>query len=192
MPLGPPTIPIFEAFFISHGMIGVNAAQLATGCANGLQLYMSGAGCTTISIDVGTLGAGTGIGFGIFLPGPLLVGVMSSLFVGSLIGGPFSPITAEAISLGISSSLSTAIINTVNAGVGIGAGKIQCIPNGTGGALFTAAFIASGMTGSMIPSLGQAVGGALDSVISSALGVVAIVGPPNILPGGGIGFGTVS
>jgi hypothetical protein len=48
------------------------------------------------------------------------------------------------------------------------------------------------MTGSSIPSLGQAIGGALDSAISSAQGVVAIIGPPSILPGGGIGFATVN
>lgn len=192
MPLGPPTIPIFESALISHGLVGSSTAQLATGCSNGLQQYMAGAGCTTISIDVGTLGAGVGFGFGIILPQPVLTGAMTSFFASFLIGGPFSPVTASAISFGISNSLLGAIVNTINAGVGVGVGKVQCIPNGTGGALFTAAFLAAGMTGSMIPSLGQAVGGALDSVIASALGVVAIVGSPNILPGGGIGFGNVS
>jgi len=191
MALGPPTIPIFESFFISHGMTGTGMSQLAIGCANGLQLYMAG-GCTVISIDVGTLGVGSGFGIGMILPGPLLAGIMSSLFVASLIAGPFSPITAEAISFGISSSLLTANINTINAGVGVGVGKVQCIPNGTGGTLFTAALVSSGMTGSSIPSLGQAIGGALDSAISSAQGVVAIIGPPSILPGGGIGFATVN
>jgi hypothetical protein len=191
MALGPPTVPIFEGFFISHGMTGVGMSQLAVGCATGLQLYMTG-GCTVISIDVGTLGVGSGIGLGMFLPGPLLTGIMSSLFVASLIAGPFSPITAEAISFGISSSLLTANISTINAGVGIGVGKVQCIPNGTGGTLFTSALISSGMTGSSIPSLGQAIGGALDSSISSAQGIVAIVGSPNILPSAGVGFGQIS
>jgi hypothetical protein len=192
MPLGPPTIPIFQAALASHGLVGSGSVQLATGCANGLQLYMSGAGCTIISIDAGTLGAGTGIGAGIILAEPLLSGIMSSMFLGFLLGGPFSPVTADAISFGVCMSLATAVISTINAGVGVGAGKVQCIPNGTGGLVFTGAFLATGMTGSMVPSLGQAVGGALDASIASALGVVAIVGPPSILPGAGIGVGTVS
>jgi len=192
MPLGPPTLPIFQSAFLSHGLIGPGTAQLAVGCSNGLQQYMT-VGCTTISIDVGTLGAGTGFGFGIVLPQPVLTGAMTSFFAGLLIGGPFGPVTASAISFGISNSLSTsALVNTINAGVGVGAGKVQFIPNGIGGNIFTAAFLAAGMTGPMIPSLGQAVGGAMDSVIASALGIVAIAGPPNILPGGGVGIGTVS
>jgi hypothetical protein len=191
MALGSPSIPIFQAALASHGLIGSNTIQLATGCANGLQLYMSGIGCTTISIDVGTLGAGTGIGFGIILAQPLLSVNMVSTFLGFLLGGPFSPITADAISLGICSSLAIASISTFNAGVGVGAGVVKCIPQGVGGTVFTSAFLASGMSGSMVPSLGQAVGGALDASIASALGAVVIVGPPSILPGGGIGIGQV-
>jgi len=192
MALGLPTVPIFQAFFASHGLTGSSSSQLAGGCADGLELYMSGAGCSTISIDVGTLGTGTGFGFGIVLAPPLLSSTMSAMFLGLLISGPFSPITANAISFGICTSLAIASINTNNVGVGVGTGKVQCIPHGIGGLIFTGAFLSSGMSGPMIPSLGQAIGSALDATIASALGIVVIAGPPNILPGAGIGIAQVS
>lgn len=192
MPLGPTTIPLFQASLIANGITGTGVVQLATGCSNGLQLYMSGAGCTTISVDAGTLGAGTGVGIGITLPQPTLSATMASFFLGLLISGTYGPSTADAIASGICNSLLTVTVNTVNAGVGVGSGKVQCIPNGTGGALFSAAFLAAGFSGTMAPSLGLAVGGALDASISSASGFVVIAGSPSIYPGGGVGTAVVS
>lgn len=191
MPLGPSTTPIFQASFAANGLVGTGITQLSSACSDGLQLYMSGAGCTTISIDAGTLGAGTGIGIGIILSQPLLSATMTSFFLSLLIGGTYGPSTADAISTGIRNSLLIATINTVNAGVGIGTGKVQCIPNGTGGAVFSGALLAAGLSGSMTPSLGQAIGGALDASIASAFGFVVIAGPPSPLPGGGVGSAVV-
>lgn len=193
MPIDPgTTLPIFEGALASHALIGPGSIQLATGCANGLFMYMTAGGCTTISIDVGTLGAGKGTGVGIVLPYPALSSVMSATFLAHLIAGPFSPVTADAISMGISMSLALALVNTINAGVGIGAGKVQCIPTGAGGGIFAAAMLSAGMTGKMVPPLADAIGMALDAVIPTAQGVVVIAGPPNIIPGAGVGVGTVT
>ena len=192
MPLGPPTIPIFQASLIANGITGTGAVQLSSACSDGLQLYMSGAGCTTISIDVGTLGAGTGIGSGIILSQPSLSSTMASFFLGLLMSGSYGPSTADAIASGICNSLLTAVVNTVNAGVGIGTGKIQCIPNGTGGVIFSGALLAAGLSGSMAPSLGLAIGGALDASIASASGLVVIAGSLSVYPGSGVGTSTVS
>ena len=192
MPLGPSTIPLFQASLIANGITGTGVTQLANGCSDGLQLYMSGAGCTTISIDVGTLGAGTGVGLGITLPQPSLSATMASFFLGLLISGTYGPLVADAIASGICNSLLTATVNTVNAGVGVGSGKIQCIPNGTGGAVFSGALLAAGFSGSMAPSLGLAIGGALDASIASASGFVVIAGSVSVYPGSGVGTSTVS
>lgn len=192
MPLGPSTIPIFQASLIANGITGTGVVQLSSACSDGLQLYMSGAGCTTISIDVGTLGAGTGVGFGITLSQPSLSSTMASFFLGLLMSGSYGPSIADAIASGICNSLLTVTVNTVNAGVGVGTGKVQCIPNGTGGVVFSGALLAAGLSGSMAPSLGQAIGGALDASIASASGLVVIAGPPSIYPGGGLGSAVVS
>ena len=186
------TLPIFVGAFKSHSLIGHGTDQLAAGCAEGLFQYMSGAGCTTISIDTGTLGAGKGTGVGIFISLPTLSAALLASFEGHLVKGSYSPIVAEAIATGITSSLAQAAINTVNTGVGVGIGKIQCIPNGGGVAIFGAALLGAGVAGSMAPSLATAIALALDSVITSAQGAVAIAGPPSNLSGSGASIGTVT
>jgi hypothetical protein len=191
MPINPgTTTPIFLAALIANGLVGPGTSQLATGLATGLSQYVQ-AGVIVTSIDIGTLGAGTGIGPSIVLNPNILIPAMTASLAGHGIIGSLMPAQANAISFGISASLALGIVQTINTGVGIGAGKLQLIPNGSGGTLFVAGFKAAGMSGSMANNMGLAVGLALDAVILSALGVVIIVGPPNIVPGAGIGIGKI-
>lgn len=191
MPIDPgTTTPIFTAALIANAQIGPSASQLATGLAAGLFQYMQ-SGVTVTSIDVGTLGVGTGVGPSITLSEGVILPAMTASLAGHGIVGPMMPFQANAISLGISASLALAIVQTLNPLVGLGAGKLQLIPNGSGGALFAAAFKEAGMTGSMASNMGSAVGSGLDTVIASAIGVIVIAGPPNIVPGAGIGIGKV-
>ena len=185
------TTPIFLGSLVANGQIGPSISQFASGLALGLFQYTQ-SGLTVISIDAGVLGVGTGICPTIILPEPvLLVSLMTSL-AGHGIIGPTMPLQANAIALGVSVSLALAQVQTINPLVGIGAGKLQLIPNGTGGSIFAAAFKASGMVGSMVTNLGLAVGLGLDAVIATAIGVVAIVGSPSIVPSGGVGTGVIS
>jgi hypothetical protein len=192
MPVDPgTTLPIFQGMLAANAVIGPGSGQLAAGLANGLFQYLS-ASVTVLSIDAGTLGAGTGVGFGLILPPSVILGVLSPMMAGHLILGPFAPSTANAIAMAVSLSLAGASVQTVNAGVGIGAGKVQLVPTGTGGAVFAAAMTAAGLTGPMASALGDAVGMSLDTVIAAVIGVVVIAGPPNILPGAGTGVGKIT
>jgi hypothetical protein len=191
MALNPGTAtPIFTASLLANAQVGPSVGQLATGLALGLTQYMS-AGVAVTSIDAGTLGVGTGIGPTIILTEGLLLPAMTASLAGHGIVGPVMPLQANAISLGISLALALAQVQTLNPLVGIGAGKLQLVPNGSGGALFAAAFKASGMMGTASANMGLAVGLGLDAVIASAIGVIAIVGPPNIVPSAGVGTGKV-
>lgn len=191
MPIDPgTTTPIFIASLLSNGQIGPGIGQLAGGLALGLFQYAQ-AGISVNSIDAGTLGAGTGIGPSIILPSPILQTALLASFVGHGIIGPMMPAQVNAIATGVSAALALAIVQTLDPLVGVGAGKLQLIPNGTGSAIFAAAFLESGLAGPQSSKLATAVGLGLDAVIAAAIGVLAIVGPPSIIPSGGLGIGKI-
>ena len=192
MPIDPgTTTPIFTGALVANAQVGSKIGQLATGLALGLFQYTQG-GLSVNSIDAGTLGVGTGIGFSILLPEPLLLTALLASFTGHGIIGPMMPLQANAIAIGVSTSLALATVSTINPGVGVGAGKLQLTPNGAGSVIFPAAFIQAGMAGPMATNMGAAIALALDSVIASSINIITIVGPPNIVPGVGVGQGRIS
>src|SRR5271157_1992917 len=149
MPIDPgTTLPIFATALIANGLVGPSTKQLAAGLAAGLFQYAQ-AGVIVTSIDVGTFGAGTGIGPSIILLPTILLPVLTDSFIGHGIVGPFMPAQANACAYGISASLALAVVQTVNPLVGIGVGKLQLIPNGSGSVIFSQAFTQSGATGPM-------------------------------------------
>lgn len=189
MPMDPGTLtPIMLANLVSAGMIGPSTIQLATGLANGLSIYAT----TTIqfqSVDVGTLGAGVGLGAGIIVP-PAIVPAMIGSFLSHGILGPFSIPTATGIANGFQLCFALAVVQTVAAGVGLGAGVGFCIPNpGASTGIFVAAFTSAGMIGPSAAQLAAACAFGLDLVLPASIAPVAIVGPPNIIPGAGTGIG---
>ncbi len=191
MPIEPViTTPIFTAALAANGLIGVHTPQLAEGLATGLFTYLGSAVVVT-SQDVGVLGAGTGIGPSIILEDTLILAALVPFMAACGLIGPMAAAQASAISMGISLSLAGAIVSTINSTVGVGAGKLLITPTGSGAAVFTAGLAAAGLIGVHVPQLGAAVGGALDSVIVSAIGVIAIVGSPSIIPGAGVGIGKI-
>jgi len=189
MPMDPGTLtPVFLSQLISVGLIGPSTIQLATGLANGTSIYAT----TTIifqSVDVGTLGAGVGLGPGPTVP-PLIIPAMIGSFLSHGILGPFSIPTATGIANGMMLAFKLAIVQTVAAGVGLGAGVGFCIPNsGASAGIFFTAFQAAGMLGPSTIQLASAVAVGLDLVLPATIGPVAVVGPPNIIPGAGTGIG---
>lgn len=188
MPINPTiTTPIFDAVLAAHGDLGPSRSQLAAGLANGLFQYMQSS-ITTISIDAGTLGVGKGTGVGIALPVPQLISAMVMNFNGHGISGLMSLPNAEAVAVACAQAMSQATLIGFHPGVGAGAGKVQCIPSGSGGPVFSAAFKAAGMKGPQADNLASAVAFGLDAVMSSASGAIVIAGPPNIAPGAGVGI----
>lgn len=190
MPLDPVSLtPIFLGALASHAEIGIGTPQLALGLATGLSMYAQ-TGIIVLSIDVGLVGAGVGIGASVIIPPTLLMSTLIPLMASSLIVGPFSPVTASAIAIGMSMAMLTAGIITVNAGVGIGAGKVQLLPNpAVSIPTFVSAFASVGMVGIMSPALATAVAVALDMCLPVAIAVVGIVGGAGPLPSGGAGLG---
>ena len=193
MSLDPSSISvIMKANLASNTIIGISSSQLALGIANGLSLYAI-SGMNAISVDVGTLGAGTGIGFGIILPTPVLLTSMFSAFSGFGIVGVSASLIVNAISIGFTQSFALASINTVNPIVGIGSGVITITPNPEISSVsFVSGFISAGIVGVSSAQLATAISVGLDAALPSAKGVVAIVGSPSTIPSAGGGFGKVS
>jgi hypothetical protein len=192
MPIDPgTTTPIFLGSLVANGMTGPSVSQLASAMALGLFQYLQ-SGVVVLSIDTGTLGAGTGICPTIFLDEQVLLAAMTTSLSAHGVVGPFQPALANGVSLGIALALALAFTQTINPTVGVGAGKLQLVPNGQGQIIFPAAFTASGAVGPMSALTASAIGLGLDAVIVSALGIVAIVGPPSIIPSAGVGTGKIS
>jgi len=191
MPIDPGTTqPLFLSQLAANGLVGPGTPAFATGLATGFYQYLT----TSIgvhSIDVGTLGVGTGIGVGLLLPESAILEVLEPMLSGFGILGQKTPDMANAIAAGISISLGAAIVQTANPTVGIGSGKVQLIPEGTGATTFVEAFSAAGMLGSKSESLASAVGTSLDALIALTLGVIVIVGTPSIVPSTGFGTGVI-
>ena len=193
MPMDVGTLlPIFTSALASHAMIGTSVPQLAQGLADGLSMYAL-SGIQVLSVDVGTVGAGTGTGAGIILAQPILGQALASTFSSHGMVGTFSPIITDAIAMGVSLGLLGAIINTVNAGVGVGAGTVQLLPTpGVGTAMFSAAFLSAGIVGVFGPIMADAVAMGIDLALPSAVGVIVIAGPPAPAPGAGAGTGKLT
>jgi hypothetical protein len=184
------TLPLFEAGMAGNSLIGSEVTQLATGLANGISIYVQ-SGLIVESIDAGTLGAGTGIGIGISLPEPTILAAISSFMSGEDILGQMAFPLASAIAFGISASFGIAQVSTINPTVGVGAGKLQLVPVGTGAAIFASAFAGSGLIGTSSPRLSSAVGAGLDSIVAASIGVITIVGSPSNIPSSGLGIGRI-
>ena len=190
MPLDPITVgAIMRGSLAGAGVIGSGSSLLAAGLATALCTYGK-AGMTVTTIDVGTLGVGKGTGFGVIVPVPvLLASLMVSLPAGG-IAGVSSVQLAAGISTGYSASLASAIINTIHPSVGLGSGKLQILPNAAAAiGIFISCFLAAGMKGPSAIPLATAVAKGLNAVLPTAMGIVVIAGPPNIVPSSGIGSG---
>lgn len=171
---------------------GISVPQLALGVANGLAQYAS-SGLIVLTVDTGVLGAGKGTGIGMILPPPVLISSLIASFAGAIIIGPFSAPVATCIGIGISQILATAIINTVNPTVGVGAGVATLIPNPVVSIpIFIAAFKAAGLLGIASITMATAVAVGLDSALPTAKGVIVIAGSPSIISSAGAGTGLLS
>jgi hypothetical protein len=191
MPLDPGTITgIMNANMVANGLLGPSVTQLAGAIGNALSQY-AGSGLTAISVDTGLVGSGTGIGAGMLIAPSLFQAALQGTFAGALIIGPSAPLLINAISMGFSQALATAIINTTNVGVGVGAGVVSLIPS-SGGPTFVAAFKAAGMAGPSSTNMATAVGTGFDIAIPAAKGIIAVAGPAGPAPSAGAGQGKIS
>lgn len=190
--LPPPVTGILLANMAGQSILGISAVQMATAVSLGFCGYMVSAPVITTA-DVGTLGAGAGIGFGLILPPPSLASSLRSSFEAHSIQGANKDMLVAALASGVSQSLLLAQILTVNAGTALGTGKVVSvapvpvvsIP------MMIAAFVGSGLLGVASFNLASAIAQGIDQALPQAQGQVVIAGPSSPFPGGGVGLGRV-
>lgn len=191
MALIPPAVAaVLLANLAGNGILGISAAQLSVAVSTGFCSYMLAAPIV-ITADVGTLGAGVGVGFGLIVSPPSFSSSFHSTFTAHGINGPNKEMIINALSGALSQSLLLAQILTANAGTAIGTGTVVSVtPNPAVSipAMITA-FLGSGLLGIASINLASAIARGVDQVLPTARGQVVIAGPSSPLPGGGIGLG---
>lgn len=189
MPLDLTVTSTIKGFLTSHSIVGASSSQFAAGVATGLSTYAK-SGMNVSTVDVGTLGSGKGTGFGVFIAPAILTQTLTASFASMTISGAYSPQLISAITMGITTALTSAVISTFNPGVGVGTGQLAIASNPIVAVqTFIGAFAFVGMVGLMAPSVATAIAIGLDNALPFARGTVAIAGPPSVLPGSGIGTG---
>lgn len=189
MPLLPATaIPIIQSNLLSNNIKGIASIRLATALANGFCSYSQSIIVSTI--DVGTIGSGSGIGLGVTLTPAQLIKTLFDSFTANGISGIFKQRLIVAIASSFSSLLTNAQILTANVGVGVGTGKATLIPNSALSiSMMTTNFIAANLVGISGPKLARAVAQGYDLALPTAFGVVSITGGTGPSPGSGTGIG---
>lgn len=192
MPLNTSTTaPMFLAALTSATIVGQGAPQLAMACAAGLQVYATSS-VQVLTVDVGVLGSGAGLGSGLILTPPAASGAMVAAFSAAGIVGTHAIPTATAIGLGLSQALAQAIVQSFHASVGVGSGIVQLIPNpGASVPAFIAAFAAAGLIGVSATQMATAVAAGVDASLPSVKGLVVISGAGSVYPGSGAGKGVL-
>jgi hypothetical protein len=195
MPLDPTTITgLVTANLSATGLIGISVSQLASAIGTGLSAYAAAPpplGITVTTIDSGLVGSGKGTGYGIILPPPDIQGKLQAAFAGSTIIGPITPQLATGLATAISQALGQAIINTVNVGVGNGAGKVILVPS-SGASFFIAGFASQLLVGVYVSAVATAIATGLDASLPSGQGIIAISGASGFIGSSGTGLGKIS
>lgn len=182
---------LLTGYLGSGGIIGISSPLLATGISNGFIQYAL-SGIVVNTTDVGSAGSGTGMGTGLNLPTPVLIGTLTAAFEGAQIRGSMRQLMIIAIANTISDTIRLAFVNTVNVGVGTGTGKVTLVPSPILSIpLMIANFISVGLVGVSSSSLASAIAQGIDLALPSVTGAVVIAGSASSSPGTGVGVGKI-
>ncbi|KKL27294.1 hypothetical protein LCGC14_2386580 [marine sediment metagenome] len=193
MPLVLPAVQGLQAASLAgQAILGVSMPQMATAIAQGFLQYALSPSLVVTSIDVGFLGAGTGIASTISLPSPAIVGPMQGIFTAAQINGPMRIPLVNAVAAAISQALIAAQVVTVNAGIGAGTGKAIFVPNpGASVPIMIASFAAALLVGVGAQVLATAIAQGIDAALPTAVAQIVITGAPGPYPGAGSGVGKI-
>jgi len=189
MPVTPFTAAaILTPNLLAVGMLGVGTPSLAQGVGIGLSTWTPKVAVE--SIDVGTLGAGKGVPIPVLIPPPVILTNLTIGFTAQGILGLLAPAFIAGLSNGLVQLYATALTNTTHVGVGVGSGVARFVPPPAFNDI-KAGLEAVGANGDGAVKFSKALAQALESTFRTLILPQPIVGPPNIVPGVGKGFGTI-
>ena len=188
MPLTPPGVAAaLIPSLLASGNIGIAVPLFALGTATGVCLFAQSS--AVVSVDAGTLGVGA-TALPLLVPQPLLLGnlLLGFAAVGNV--GIMTPLLATGLSVGLNIGFLQGLITMVHPTVGLGTGVAKFVPSGAVPAMI-AGFAAAGMVGPGAIKTATGIGIGLTTLFAAYALPVPIVGPPNIAPGAGAGFGKI-
>lgn len=198
MPLLAATLtPLMVGQFASSAMTGTFTPPMCSALSQGIALHLITA--EVITVDVGIMGVGTGIGKVVGPTPPVLQGLLLGQFAANGMTGTYTTPMSTAIATSFCTwFLANNLVNTIDPGVAVGAGVgtvIGLVPSVMQGLII--GFMASnGITGPFSLLLAAAVANAVCTVVMTT-GIVntVIAGAPAPIPpvpGGGAGVGKLS
>jgi hypothetical protein len=192
MALNPPALAsgFIAPNLAATGNLGSGVPMFALGIAIGVCQFLT-VQAKVMTIDVGTLGVGTGL-IPLIVPSPLL---SSSLTAGLASAGLMGVMAPKAI-LGLTTGLTTgwtalALLQTNHPTVGVGTGVARIV-GPTAVPAIISGFSAAGMSGDGPARMARAIGTGLDMTFASFIQPgVPIVGGASPMGSSGVGLGVV-
>lgn len=180
--------------FAANGILGSSSPQLASALANGITTnILATANVTTV--DAGTLGAGVGnskvIGINSGDLKPMMIGMFAAQGMLGTHSAPLASAISDAFCIWFLAGNQT-ITSHAGVGLGVGTGKVIGLTPAAMEGILVGMLASSGILGIYSPKLAKAVANSIvPHILAMGMVITPIVGNPNILPGGGAGFGKV-
>lgn len=181
----PAIVGTLTSNLMAAGLLGTDVSKMATGVANGLQTWVPT--IQVVTVDAGTLGAGSGTPLPLVVPQPVLFGNLQSMIAAAGFVGQSVPQLATGLSNGLSQAFLAMLVTTQHPGIGTGTGVATFVAPPAAGPM-VGGFASASLIGEAAPRLAAAIGNALDMTFASLIVNVVIVGSAS--PTGGSGAGT--
>jgi hypothetical protein len=189
MPISPAqTVAVLVPSLASVAMVGMGVPKFSMGLGIGLSTWTPTIAIQTV--DAGTLGVGKGIPVPILLISSVLQANLHIGFASQGLLGVLEPAFVLGLTNGLVQLYAQSLTNTVHPGVGLGAGVATFNPSPAVGHII-AGFSALGMSGEGPTKIAMALAMALENTFRMLILPQPIVGPPNIVPGAGVGTGNI-
>lgn len=192
MPLNPPALAsgFLAPNLLATGNLGTAVPMFCLGIAIGVCQYLT-VQSRVMTVDVGTLGVGTGL-IPLLMPTPLLLTSLTQGFASAGLMGTMAPKALLGITNGLVTGWATlALLQTNHPTVGVGTGVARIVAPTAVPAMISG-FAAAGMTGDGPARMARAIGTGLDMTFASFIQPgIPIVGGASPVGSSGVGLGTV-
>lgn len=171
----------------SVGFTGTGMPKLAQGIANGLFNWIRS--LQVITVDAGTLGAGTGI-LPWFVPTPLITSNMLAAYAAVGHIGSMAPREATGLGTGLGIGFAQGVMQTTHPTVGVGTGVAKVV-GGPALPFLLTGFSGVDIKGTAAVQKASAISIALTNVLAVFTLPIPIVGAPTPAGSSGVGQGRI-
>jgi hypothetical protein len=188
----PATLPgivgVLTPNLVSTAFLGMEVPRLATAIASGLVKWIPT--IVVLTVDAGTLGAGSNVPQPLTVPQPLLYGNLLAGAASSGLVGQFIPSFALGLANGLVLAFLQALIKTTHSSISTGTG-VATFRASSAIPIMIESFASAGLIGDSAPRMASMIGMGLDVTFASLVIPIVIVGPTTPTGGSGAGVGNL-